>query len=112
MLGSEEGGVFSFSLSLSCLLPGRWSSSGKTGRGLPAMKRRIRRAYALIRLTAWHAAGRDAIRAGDGLLGLMGSEGSVGGAGTRTTSGGSTGAARQRACFVALAGRRGREFLV
>lgn len=90
MLGSEEGrSVFSLSLSLSlslsCLLPGRWNSSGKTGRGLPAMKRRIRRAYALIRLTAWHAAGRDAIRADDGLLGLMGSEGSVGGAGTRTT---------------------------
>lgn len=85
MLGSKRGGVFSFSLSLSCLLPGCWNSSGKTGRGLPAMKRRIHRAYALIRLTAWHAAGRGAIRADDGLLGLMGSEGSVGGAGTRTT---------------------------
>lgn len=72
--------MFSFSLSLSCLLPGRW----KDGKGLPAMKRRIR-AYALIRLTAWHAAGRGAIRADDGLLGLMGNEGSVGGAGTRTT---------------------------
>ena len=80
MLGSKRGGVFSFSLSLSCLLPGCW----KDGKGLPAMKRRIR-AYALIRLTAWHAAGRGAIRADDGLLGLMGNEGSVGGAGTRTT---------------------------
>lgn len=67
------------------------------------MKRRIHRAYALIRLAAWHAAGRDAIRADDGLLGLTGSEGSVGGAGKRTTPGGSTGAARQRARFVALA---------
>lgn len=67
------------------------------------MKRRIHRAYALIRLAAWHAARRDAIRADDGLLGLTGSEGSVGGAGKRTTPGGSTGAARQRARFVALA---------
>lgn len=82
------------------------------GRGLPAMKRRIHRAYALIRLAAWHAAGRDTIRADDDLLGLTGSEGSVGGAGTQTTPGGSTGAARQPARFVALAGRRGREAIL
>lgn len=80
--------------------------------GLSAMKRRIRRAYALIRLEAWHAAGRDAIRADDGLLGLTGSEGSVGGAGKRTTPGRSTGAARQPARFVAIAGRRGREAIL
>lgn len=103
--------MFSFSLSLSCLLPGRWNSSGKTGRGLSAMKRRIRRAYALIRLEAWHAAGRDAIHADDGLLGLAGSEWDVGGAGTRTTPGGNTGAARQPARFVAIAGRRGEAIL-
>lgn len=42
----------------------------------------------------------------------MGSEGSFGGAGTRTTPGGSTGAARQPARFVAIAGRRGREAIL
>ena len=41
MLGSEEGrSVFFFSFSLA-LASGRWNSSGKTERGLPAMKRRI-----------------------------------------------------------------------
>ena len=66
----------------------------------------------MIRLAAWHAAGRDAIRADDGLLGLTGSEGRVGGAGTRTTPGGSTGAARQPARFVAISGRREREAIL
>lgn len=79
MLGVKRDGVF-----FSRLLSGR-NAPRKYGKGLPAMKRRIHRAYALIRLAAWHAAGRDAIRADDGLLGLTGSEGSVGGAGTRTT---------------------------
>ena len=105
--GVKGGGVFSFSLSLSCLLPGRWNSSGKTGRDLPAMKRRIPSGIRFDK-----AAGRDAIRADDGLLGLTGSEGRVGGAGTRTTPGGSTGAARQPARFVAIAGRRGRKAIL
>lgn len=117
MLGSEEGrSVFflslSLSLALSCLLPGRWNSSGKTGRGLPAMKRRIPSGIRFDKAGGMARHGRDAIRADDGLLGLAGSEGSVGGAGTRTTPGGSTGAARQPARFVAISGRREREAIL
>ena len=54
MPGSEEGRSFFLALA-----SGRWNSSESMGRDLPAMKRRIHRAYALIRLAAWHAAGRD-----------------------------------------------------
>ena len=43
-LGREDAGVFSRSR----LLPGRWNTSGSMGRGLPAMKRRIRRGSSLI----------------------------------------------------------------
>lgn len=88
MPGSEEGrSVFflSLSLALSCLLPGRWNSSGKTGRDLPAMKRRIPSGIRFDKAGGMARHGRDAIRADDGLLGLTGSEGSVGGAGKRTT---------------------------
>ena len=112
MLGVKRGGVFSFSLSLSCLLPGRWNSSGKTERGLPAMKRRIPSGIRFDKAGGMARHGRDAIRADDGLLGLTGSEGRVGGAGTRTTPGGSTGAARQPARFVAISGRREREAIL
>lgn len=104
--------MFSFSLSLPCLLPGRWNSSGKTGRGFSAMKRRIPSGIRFDKAGGMARHGRDAIRADDGLLGLAGSEGSVGGAGTRTTPGRSTGAARQPARFVAIAGRRGRETIL
>lgn len=110
--GVKGGGVFSFSLSLSCLLPGRWNSSGKTGRDLPAMKRRIPSGIRFDKAGGMARHGRDAIRADDGLLGLTGSEGSVGGAGKRTTPGGSTGAARQPARFVAIAGRRRRKAIL
>ena len=85
---------------------------GKCGERLPAMERRIRRECALTGQAAWFVAGRDAIHADDGLLGLAGSEWDVGGAGTRTTPGGNTGAARQPARFVAVAGRRGGGHLV
>lgn len=112
MLGSEEGrSVFFFSFSLA-LASGRWNSSGKTGRDLPAMKRRIPSGIRFDKAGGMARHGRDAIRADDGLLGLTGSEGSVGGAGKRTTPGGSTGAARQPARFVAIAGRRGRETIL
>lgn len=112
MLGSE-GGRSVFFLSFSPVLAsGRWNSSGKTGRDLPAMKRRIPSGIRFDKAGGMARHGRDAIRADDGLLGLTGSEGSVGGAGKRTTPGGSTGAARQPARFVAIAGRRGREAIL
>ena len=82
------------------------------GRGLPAMKRRIPSGIRFDKAGGMARHGRDAVRADDGLLGLTGSEGSVGGAGKRTTPGGSTGAARQPACFVVIAGRRGREAIL
>lgn len=112
MLGSEEGrSVFFLSFS-PVLASGRWNSSGKTGRGFSAMKRRIPSGIRFDKAGGMARHGRDAIRADDGLLGLAGSEGSVGGAGTRTTPGRSTGAARQPARFVAIAGRRGRETIL
>lgn len=76
------------------------------------MKRRIPSGIRFDKAGGMARHGRDAIRADDGLLGLAGSEGSVGGAGTRTTPGRSTGAARQPARFVAIAGRRGRETIL
>lgn len=82
------------------------------GRGLPAMKRRIPSGIRFDKAGGMARHGRDAIRADDGLLGLTGSEGRVGGAGTRTTPGGSTGAARQPARFVAISGRREREAIL
>lgn len=112
MPGSEEGrSVFFFSFSLA-LASGRWNSSESMGRGLPAMKRRIPSGIRFDKAGGMARHGRDAIRADDGLLGLTGSEGSVGGAGKRTTPGRSTGAARQPARFVAIAGRRGRETIL
>ena len=107
MPGSEEGRSFFLAIA-----SGRWNSSGKTGRGFSAMKRRIPSGIRFDKAGGMARHGRDAIRADDGLLGLAGSEGSVGGAGTRTTPGGSTEAARQPACFVAIAGRRGRETIL
>lgn len=107
MPGSEEGRSFFLAIA-----SGRWNSSGKTGRGFSAMKRRIPSGIRFDKAGGMARHGRDAIRADDGLLGLAGSEGSVGGAGTRTTPGGSTGAARQPACFVVIAGRRGRETIL
>ena len=47
----KRAGIF-LSLLLSRLLPGRWNTSGSMGRGLPAMKRRIRRGSSLISLAA------------------------------------------------------------
>lgn len=76
------------------------------------MKRRIPSGIRFDKAGGMARHGRDAIRADDGLLGLTGSEGSVGGAGKRTTPGRSTGAARQPARFVAIAGRRGREAIL
>ena len=76
------------------------------------MKRRIPSGIRFDKAGGMARHGRDAIRADDGLLGLTGSEGSVGGAGKRTTPGGSTGAARQPARFVAIAGRRGRKTIL
>ena len=38
-LGREDAGVFSFSRS--CLLPGRWHTSGSMGRGLTTIRREI-----------------------------------------------------------------------
>lgn len=76
------------------------------------MKRRIPSGIRFDKAGGMARHGRDAIRADDGLLGLTGSEGSVGGAGKRTTPGGSTGAARQPARFVAIAGRRGRKAIL
>lgn len=105
----KGGGVFSFS---PVLASGRWNSSESMGRGLPAMKRRIPSGIRFDKAGGMARHGRDAIRADDGLLGLTGSEGSVGGAGKRTTPGRSTGAARQPARFVAIAGRRGREAIL
>lgn len=107
MLGSEGGRSFFLALA-----SGRWNSSESMGRGLPAMKRRIPSGIRFDKAGGMARHGRDAIRADDGLLGLTGSEGSVGGAGKRTTPGGSTGAARQPACFVVIAGRRGREAIL
>ena len=107
MPGSEEGRSFFLAIA-----SGRWNSSGKTGRGFSAMKRRIPSGIRFDKAGGMARHGRDAIRADDGLLGLAGSEGSVGGAGTRTTPGGSTEAARQPACFVVIAGRRGRETIL
>ena len=89
MPGSEEGRSFFLAIA-----SGRWNSSGKTGRGFSAMKRRIPSGIRFDKAGGMARHGRDAIRADDGLLGLTGSEGRVGGAGTRTTPGGSTGAAR------------------
>lgn len=106
MLGVKRDGVF-----FSRLLSGR-NTPGKYGKGLPAMKRRIPSGIRFDKAGGMARHGRDAIRADDGLLGLTGSEGSVGGAGKRTTPGGSTGAARQPARFVAIAGRRGREAIL
>ena len=106
MLGVKRDGVF-----FSRLLSGR-NTPGKYGKGLPAMKRRIPSGIRFDKAGGMARHGRDAIRADDGLLGLAGSEGSVGGAGKRTTPGGSTGAARQPARFVAIAGRRGREAIL
>ena len=109
----SEGGRSVFFLSFSPVLAsGRWNSSESMGRGLPAMKRRIPSGIRFDKAGGMARHGRDAIRADDGLLGLMGSEGSVGGAGTRTTPGGSTEAARQPARFVAIAGRRGRKAIL
>ncbi len=112
MLGSEEGrSVFFLFFSLA-LASGRWNSSESMGRGLPAMKRRIPSGIRFDKAGGMARHGRDAIRADDGLLGLTGSEGRVGGAGKRTTPGRSTGAARQPARFVAIAGRRGRKAIL
>ena len=109
----SEGGRSVFFLSFSPVLAsGRWNSSERMGRGLPAMKRRIPSGIRFDKAGGMARHGRDAIRADDGLLGLTGSEGSVGGAGTRTTPGGSTEAARQPARFVAIAGRRGRKAIL
>lgn len=107
MLGSEEGRSFFLAIA-----SGRWNSSGKTGRGFSAMKRRIPSGIRFDKAGGMARHGRDAIRADDGLLGLAGSEGSVGGAGTRTTPGGSPAAARQPARFVAISGRREREAIL
>lgn len=107
MPGSEEGRSFFLAIA-----SGRWNSSGKTGRGFSAMKRRIPSGIRFDKAGGMARHGRDAIRADDGLLGLAGSEGSVGGAGKRTTPGGSTGAARQPARFVAISGRREREAIL
>ena len=106
MLGVKRDGVF-----FSRLLSGR-NTPGKYGKGLPAMKRRIPSGIRFDKAGGMARHGRDAIRADDGLLGLTGSEGSVGGAGKRTTPGGSTGAARQPARFVAISGRRGRKAIL
>lgn len=109
----SEGGRSVFFLSFSPVLAsGRWNSSESMGRGLPAMKRRITSGIRFDKAGGMARHGRDAIRADDGLLGLTGSEGRVGGAGTRTTPGGSTGAARQPARFVAISGRREREAIL
>lgn len=106
MLGVKRDGVF-----FSRLLSGR-NTPGKYGKGLPAMKRRIPSGIRFDKAGGMARHGRDAIRADDGLLGLTGSEGSVGGAGKRTTPGGSTGAARQPARFVAISDRRGRKAIL
>lgn len=115
MLGSGEGrSVFflSFSLSLSCLLPGRWNTSGKYRNGPFCDEEADPSGIRFDKAGGMYAAGRDASRADDGLLGLTGSEGSVGGAETRTTPGRSTEAARQPARFVAISGRREREAIL
>ena len=95
MLGSGEGrSVFflSFSLSLSCLLPGRWNTSGKYRNGPFCDEEADPSGIRFDKAGGMYAAGRDAIHADDDLLGLAGSEWDVGGAGTRTTPGGNTGA--------------------
>lgn len=106
MPGSEEGRSFFLAIA-----SGRWNSSGKTGRGFSAMKRRIPsgirfdKAGGMARRRAGRYPCRELYLRRREVKGVLERR-------EADDAGGSTGAARQPARFVAIAGRRGREAIL